>query len=45
MAAEKLENEAHKAAVEQAILDKEIYETDVVGRERSIKRRELAKRR
>ena len=45
MAAEKLENEAHKAAVEQAILDKEIYETDVVGRDRSLKRRELAKRR
>lgn len=37
--------EAHKAAVDQAILDKEIYETDVVAKERSAKRRELAKRR
>ena len=45
MQAEKLEQVAHKAAVDQQILDKEIYETDVVGKERSLRRRELAKRR
>jgi len=32
MQAEKLEIVAHKAAVDQEILDKEIYETDVVGK-------------
>ena len=37
--------EAHKASVDQGILDKEIYESDVIAKERSAKRRDLAKRR
>lgn len=43
--AEKEWLKAHKAKVDQEILDQEIYQTDVVAKERSVKRRELAKRR